>query len=113
MKAEQFLKEYEAKFFEYCPCIITADGDVEECADGHLKALLHLFMEQFPDREVPKEVSPMHYCIVKMKAVVVDFENQVYSDLLTPEQKKTLTMLADHGMIEMHLGDIHGKYELQ
>ena len=45
MNAEQFIREYEEKFLEYCPCIIASDGDILECADGHLKALNELFIK--------------------------------------------------------------------
>lgn len=112
MNAEEFVKEYKGKFFEYCPSIISETGEVIACADGHLKALLELFSKECPKQEIPKDVSPMHYCIVKLSAVVVDYENQVYSQTLTKEQKEALTILADHGMIDMHLADIHGKYIL-
>lgn len=112
MNAEEFVKEYEGKYFEYCPSIISKSGDVIECADGHLKALEELLLKECPNQEIPKDVSPMHYCIVQLSAVVVDYENQVYSQTLTGEQKEALTILADHGMIDMHLGDIHGKYKL-
>ena len=106
MKAKEFIETYKTQFSEYCPCIITAAGDVIECADGHTKALEELY----PGEELPSDVMPMQYLIVRTKTVVVDYENQVYSETLTGEQKEALRVLADDGMITIHLGDIHGKY---
>ena len=93
MKAKEFIETYKTQFSEYCPCIITAAGDVIECADGHTKALEELFHTEYPGEELPS-----------------DYENQVYSETLTGEQKEALRVLADDGMITIHLGDIHGKY---
>lgn len=110
MKAQEFIQTYQTQFSQYCPCIITEAGNVIECADGHTKALEELFGSEFPGEEIPQNVMPMQYLIVRTKAVVVDYENQVYSEVLTGGQKEALRILADAGMIEIHLGDIHGKY---
>lgn len=110
MKAKEFIETHKTQFSEYCPCIITAAGDVIECADGHTKALEELFHTECPGEELPQDVMPMQYLIVRTKTVVVDYENQVYSEALTGEQKEALRVLADAGMITIHLGDIHGKY---
>lgn len=110
MRAQEFTKTYQTQFTQYCPCIITIEGEVTECADGHTEALQELFEKLYPGEDVPKDVMPMQYLIVRTGAVVVDYENQVYSEQLTDEQKEALRILADAGMIEIHLGDIHGKY---
>ncbi len=110
MKAQEFIETYQTQFSQYCPCIITVAGDVIECANGHTQALQDLFHREYPGEEMPQDVMPMQYLIVRTKTVVVDYENQVYSEVLTKEQKEALRILADAGMIEIHLGDIHGKY---
>lgn len=38
MKAQEFIETYKTQFSEYCPCIITAAGDVIECADAYKSA---------------------------------------------------------------------------
>lgn len=110
MNAKEFIESYKTKYTKYCPCIITQDGDVMECASGHTEALIELHSREHTWEMIPKGVMPMQYLIVKTGAVVVDYENQVYSESLSDEQKAVLTTLADEGMIEMHLGDIHGRY---
>ncbi len=110
MKAQEFIETYQTQFSQYCPCIVTAEGEVIECASGHTEALQKLFEKLYPGETVPKEVMPMQYLIVQTGAAVVDFENQVYSGKLTDGQKEALRILADAGMIEIHLADIHGKY---
>lgn len=111
MKVQEFVKTYETQFTDYCSCIITKDGEVRECVSGHTETLQELFKEEYPGEEMPKNVMPMQYLIVKTGAVAVDYENQVYNEVLTDEQKEALNVLADEGMIDLHLGDIHGKYE--
>ena len=110
MKAQEFIETYRTQFTQYCPCIITAEGEVLECASGHTEALQELFGKLYPGEMIPKEAMPMQYLIVRLHAVVVDYENQVYSDSLNTAQKEALSCLADSGMIEMHLANIHGKY---
>ena len=110
MKAQEFIETYRTQFTQYCPCIITAEGEVLECASGHTEALQELFGKLYPGEMIPKEAMPMQYLIVRTGTVVVDYENQVYSEKLTGEQKEALSVLADAGMIEIHLGDIHGQY---
>lgn len=56
MKAQEFTETYKTQFSEYCPCIITAAGDVIECADGHTKALEELFHTECPGEELPQDV---------------------------------------------------------
>lgn len=110
MKIQEFIETFQTQFAQYCPCIITEEGDVIECHSGHTEALMELYQKKNPKKTIPGGVMPMHYLIVKLHAVVVDYENQVYSDRLNGMQKEALSRLADCGMIEMHLADIHGKY---
>ncbi|MCF2642989.1 MAG: hypothetical protein PUB46_04860 [Lachnospiraceae bacterium] len=110
MKIQEFINTFQTQFTQFCPCVITEDGEVIECRLGHTEALLAIYEKKYPEENVPKEVVPMQYLIVRLHAVVVDYENQVYSDSLNTAQKEALSCLADSGMIEMHLANIHGKY---
>lgn len=110
MKIQEFINTFQTQFTQFCPCVITEDGEVIECRLGHTEALLAIYEKKYPGENVPKEVVPMQYLIVRLHAVVVDYENQVYSDSLNTAQKEALSCLADSGMIEMHLANIHGKY---
>ena len=110
MKIQEFINTFQTQFTQFCPCVITEDGEVIECRLGHTEALLAIYEKKYPGENVPKEVVPMQYLIVRLHAVVVDYENQVYSDSLNAAQKEALSCLADSGMIEMHLANIHAKY---
>ena len=110
---DEAIVEIEEGIFSSIPKILIPDaeeGDVIECHSGHTEALMELYQKKNPKKTIPGGVMPMHYLIVKLHAVVVDYENQVYSDRLNGMQKEALSRLADCGMIEMHLADIHGKY---
>ena len=57
--------------------------------------------------EIPDNISPLFYMIFQTGAVVVDYENQVYSDDLTQEQRYTLIELSEAGLIRINLKNIH------
>ena len=102
MKAEQFIKQYQPKMSEYCPVVITADGDVLESVAGHIQTLVSL--SDNPDilNTVPKDVSPLMYLAGVMKCVIVDYENQIYMEELTLEQETALQELVSAGLITDH-----------
>ena len=50
--------------------------------------------------------------IFQTRAVAVDYENQVYSDELTQEQRYTLIELSEVGLIRINLKNIHENIHL-
>ena len=58
---------------------------------------------------IPKEVSPLFYLTEKLKCVVVDYENQLYAEELSQEQRYALLDLAEAKLILVRPVDIKGK----
>lgn len=112
MKLKEFIEKHQEAPKGYCPCVVDAQGNVYECPQGHLDALLKLEGSQETLADIPDDAAPLFYMIVKKRAVVVDYENQVYSDELTPEQKVTLQELSKNELISVDLKNIHGKFNL-
>lgn len=112
MTLQEFIKKYKAKPQGFCPCVIDAGGEVFECPNGHLNALLELQEEIKTLADIPKDAAPLFYMIVKTNAVVVDYETQVYSWNLTSEQEETLQKLEQQELISISLKNIHGKTKL-
>ena len=49
MKAQEFIETYKTQFSEYCPCIITAAGDVIDGIPGGRTAVRR-HADAVPDR---------------------------------------------------------------
>ena len=112
MRLQEFITKYKSKPQGFCPCIIDANGEVFECLNGHLNALLELQEDIKTLADIPKEAAPLFYMIVKTNSVIVDYEAQVYSWKLTPEQEETLQKLEQQGLISLSLKNLHGKTKL-
>ncbi len=112
MKSKEFVKNYEQKLSEYCPCIIDWNGEVYECEESHLEELVKLSGDSEILSEIPKEVSPLFYLTEKLKCVVVDYENQLYSREFSQEQRYALLDLAEAKLILVNFVDIHGKLKI-
>ena len=66
---------------EYCPGIIDREGRFYECPEGHLEKLKELAGDMVSD--IPKDVSPLFYLTDKLGCVIVDYDDQVRSGVLT------------------------------
>ena len=108
MGVDEFISTYKSPLTEFCACIIDADGEVVTCDKGHLQTLQELYIQRTGEKELPKEASAMFWLIVRLQVVVVDYENQVYSENLSAEQKNALKVLKQKSLISMHLCNIHG-----
>lgn len=109
MNAKEFIKSYHPKVSEYCPCIIDWQGEVYECENSHLDELIKLSGDENILSEIPEKISPLFYLTVKLKCVVVDYENQIYNEEFSQEQRYALLDLAEAKLILMNPVDIHGK----
>ena len=112
MTKQEFIEKHKGEPKGYCPCIVDVKGDVYECPQGHLNALLELGEEKKQLTEIPDDISPLFYMIFQTKAVAVDYENQVYSNDMTQEQRYTLIDLSENGMILINLKNIHQNIKL-
>lgn len=112
MTKQEFMEKHKNDPKGYCPCIVDVKGDIYECLKGHLESLMELEKEQYQLTEIPNDISPLFYMIFKTGAVVVDYENQVYSDELTQEQRYTLIELSEKGLIQINLKNIHKSMNL-
>lgn len=108
----EFIAKYKAEPKGYCPCVIDAKGVIYECPKGHLEALLELKEAKSKLEEIPNNMSPLFYMTAQTKAVVVDYENQLYSGELATEQQNTLKELKENELIQMNLIDIHKSMSL-
>ena len=107
MKKQEFIEKHMNDPRGYCPCIIDAKGEVYECPKGHFDELMELGKEKNLLLEIPDEISPLFYMIFQTGAIAVDYENQVYGEELTQEQRYTLIDLSEVGLIQIDLKKIH------
>lgn len=112
MTKQEFIEKHKEDTKGYCPCVVDYEGNVYECPKGHLEALMELGREKNLLLEIPDNISPLFYMIFQTKAVAVDYENQVYSDELTQEQRYTLIELSEVGLIRINLKNIHENIHL-
>lgn len=112
MIVKEFIEKHRYDEKGYCPCIIDFQGNMYECPQGHLNALLDLVGRRELLAEIQNNVSPLFYLIVVTKAVAVDYENQVYSEELSSEQKDALNALDEIGLISINLQNIHKNINL-
>ncbi len=107
MNVTEFVQDYQRKFQDFCACILEEDGNLIPCEKGHLQTMQELYLKRHPKEELPAEATALFWLTVQMKVVVVDYENQVYSNELTKEQKQVLKTLKQEKLIEIHLANIH------
>lgn len=112
MKKQEFIEKHKNDPVGYCPCVVDSKGDVYECPKGHLETLMELAGNGDKLEDIPNDISPLFYMITQTKAVAVDYENQVYSEEMTQEQRYTLIELSEHGMIQIDLKNIHKNINL-
>ena len=111
MTLKEFVEEHGDDPQGFCPCVIDVQGNLYDCAKGHLEALLKLDGDKKLE-DIPSDVSPLFYMLAKTGAIVVDYESQVCSGAISQKQQSTLSSLSRMGMISMNLKDIHGKIKL-
>lgn len=102
MLADQFIRYYSPQMSEYCPVVIRSDGNIFDSGLGHLQTLVSLSNDHDILSVIPKDVSPLLYLAYELKCVIVDYENQIYIDELTPAQQEALESLEKAGLIRAH-----------
>lgn len=102
MNVKEFINNYKPAMHEYCPVIITSNGDVYDSEKGHLQTLVSISGDPDVLSTIPKDVSSLLYLAGKLGCVIVDYENQIYMDYLTEEQEQALNTLVQSGLIADH-----------
>ncbi len=102
MLADQFVRYYSPQMTEYCPVVIRSDGNIFDSSLGHLQTLVSLSNDHDILSKIPRDVSPLLYLAYELQCVIVDYENQIYIDELTPEQQDALEALEKAGLIRAH-----------
>jgi hypothetical protein len=102
MTHERFIKYYSPEMSEYCPVVIRPDGNIFDSTLGHIQTLVSLSPDPDILKNIPKDVSPLLYMADMLRCVIVDYENQIYVDELTPLQEEALTALVRAGLIKDH-----------
>ncbi len=94
MTAREYIDVKKAQGTTMCSAILYPDGRIEECVKSHLKTLMLPFGNDIWDK-IPKDMSPLFFMTAYTGAVLIDYENQIYSEELTDEQYKALNELYD------------------
>ena len=89
-----------------CAAVLYPDGEVEECVTSHLKTLMDRLGEDAWD-QIPKDESPQFWLTGLKGAVLIDNENQVYSEALSDEQEIGLKEMYACGILTEHSCVIH------
>lgn len=98
MKASQYVALKKPQNTTMCSAVLYPDGNIEECLKSHLKTLMLPFGNDIWD-EIPDDISPLFYMTAYTGAVLIDYENQIYSEDLTKEQSDALEELYSENVI--------------
>lgn len=88
-----------------CAAILYPDGDVKECVKSHLKTIIAALGNDIWD-QIPQEESPLFWLTAYTGVVLIDYENQLYSEQLTAEQEKALKEMYQSGILLDNLKNI-------
>ena len=108
MKAEQFIEVYRPHMSEYCSAVIDAGGELHACKVSHLRTMIELYGDPEILSKIPEGKSPLFWLVIRLECVLVDYENQVYSEKINPLQEHALKLLEEKGLIKKNRKDIHG-----
>ena len=105
---ENFMENYHPRVSEYCSAIIDQQGAVWECVGSHLQTMIQMSGDPDYLMKVPDGKAPLLWMTIQLHCVLVDYENQIFSEHLTPEQEQALDALEQAGLIVHERKDIHG-----
>lgn len=105
MTVETYIKWKKPLHTTMCAALLYPNGDIEECKFGHLKAMIADVGEYAWDL-IPQEESPLFFMTAYTGVVLIDYENQIYSEQLTKEQEAALDAMYAEGVLVRHLCDI-------
>lgn len=106
MTASEYVVMKQEQKTTMCAAILYPDGDVEECVKSHLETMIDSLGSNIWER-IPPEESPLFWLAAYMGVVLIDYENQLYSEQLTKEQDQALEEMYRGSILLEHLKDIH------
>ena len=106
---DSFIKNYAPGLTEYCCVVVDEAGLVHECSTTHLKTIIEMSGDDDILSEIPEGKSPLFFITDRLKCVIVDCENQLYSRSLNEKQQITLSKLKTAGLIIDNLINIEKK----
>lgn len=89
-----------------CAALLYPDGDVKECVKSHLKTMIASLGNEIWE-QIPENESPLFWLTAYTGVVLIDYENQLYSERLTKEQELALQEMYRAGVLLEHLKNIH------
>lgn len=106
MTASEYVVMKQEQKTTMCAAILYPDGNVEECIKSHLETMIDSLGSHIWE-QIPAEESPLFWLTAHMGVVLIDYENQLYSEQLTKEQQKAMKEMYEGGILLEHLKDIH------
>lgn len=106
MTAADYIKNKKQQNTTLCAAILYPDGDIEECITSHLKTVIDHLGNEIWD-QIPKDESPLFWLTAYTGVVMLDYENQLYSEQLTKAQEDVLRQLYDAKVLMEHACVIH------
>lgn len=105
MTAAEYISMKQEQKTTMCAAILHPDGDVEECVKGHLNTMIMALGNDIWEK-IPKEDAPLFWLTAYTGVVLIDYENQIYSEKLTAEQEKALQEMYGSGILMENLKNI-------
>lgn len=106
MTVMDYIAEKKDQNTTMCAAILYPDGEIVECVKGHMTTLIESLGSDIWD-EIPKEESPLFWLTAYTGAVLIDYENQIYSENLAKEQEEALSKLYEAEVLMKHPCNIH------
>jgi len=104
------VKEYIAKKQEQqttlCAAILYPNGEIKECITSHLTTIIEELGADIWN-EIPKDESPLFWLIAYTGVVLVDYENQIFSEKLSKEQEDALNEMYEAEILSNNAKMIH------
>lgn len=106
MKVSDYIKHKKQQNTTLCAAILYPEGEIEECVNSHLKTMITYLGDTIWE-QIPKDESPLFWITAYTGVVMLDYENQLYSEQLTEVQRDVLRQLYDAGVLMEHPCVIH------
>lgn len=106
MTASEYIAMKREQKTTMCAALLYPDGDVRECVKSHLKTMIASLGNEIWDR-IPENESPLFWLTAYTGVVLIDYENQLYSEKLTKEQETALQAMYGAGILLQNLKNIH------
>ena len=109
MNASEYVAIKKPQATTMCSAILYPDGEIKECTGSHLETLMLPYGKKIWE-EIPEDISPLFFMTAYTGAVLIDYENQIYSEGLTDKQEEALKLLYDENVLikspkELHVGN--------